>query len=181
MLGFADYDSSRLNPNYINGIRDAGGFGGGLLMGYDFGLLAAQVEFLAAFEEIRLNSYSASDVTYSGLYFQVPIMLKLDFHFWRIMIQPQAGVYFNFGSELNQEVNGYNPSGLSNSNVQTERSLLGAMFGAALGFRIGKGYLFTDIRYATDFAATKVDGNRLWVRNAFLVNFGYQYYFGTRQ
>jgi hypothetical protein len=101
---------------------------------------------------------------------QIPVMLKLDWHFGRIMLQPQAGVYLNFGLGDVTDEDGEN-------GAEYESPLLGLVFGGAAGFRIGKGYLFLDIRYAMDMGDTKIDKGPKWNRSATMFNVGYQRYF----
>jgi hypothetical protein len=207
------FDNARIDGNDVTRGNMSGGYGGrvgggegfegGLLLGYDFGLLALQVEFLMSSESMKTEMhYYESSGTYSwyradsethlsGVNFQIPLMLKLDLHWKRLMFQPQVGLYFNFGSDMNYE-GGYsyslpynNGSGQEEGQADVDPPLLGAMFGGAFGVRIGRGYLFLDVRYALDFGKTVIflplpisygndfEGNRSFVTS----NLGYQYYF----
>jgi hypothetical protein len=174
---------------------DGGSFNLGFLFGYDFGLLALQGELL-------INTGGGSyeyEYDYGFWYYweqnnfnmttlQIPVLLKLDLHWRRIMFQPQAGLYLNFGlGDLEYDREYYDgstyPYDFSNSD-STEYSspLFGLMFGGAFGVRIGRGYLFLDLRYAVDLGEIKidVDGSK-WNRDAVMLNLGYQYYFRSKQ
>jgi hypothetical protein len=55
------------------------------------------------------------------------------------------------------------------------------MYGGTLGFRIGRGYLFADVRYAEDMGETKVKDNGndkgKFERSLFMGTLGYMRYF----
>jgi hypothetical protein len=113
---------------------------------------------------------------------QIPLMLKLDLHWSRIMFQPQAGFYLNFGlGDMSCKYEGYSknfPSG----DAEYSSPFLGVMLGGAFGVRIGRGYLFMDIRYAADLGETETNaGGIKFERSATMVNLGYQYYFRSKQ
>jgi hypothetical protein len=107
-------------------------------------------------------------------------MFKLDLHGSRFMFQPQAGLYFNIPvGEMDYKVDGsyYSYEG----SVEYDHPLMGVMVGWALGVRIGRGYLFTDFRYATNLGETELDNLGKYHRSAFMFNLGYQYYFKGKQ
>jgi hypothetical protein len=158
-------------------------FGGSLFLGYDFGLFTGQAELLLANEAGRLDMlYIPSDGSpsqyiydnkYSGMLFQIPLVAKMDLHLWRFVLQPMAGLYLNFGvGDLDVE-NGYG----SSYSREWKNPLLGWLAGGALGFRLGRGFLFWDVRYMSNFAYTKVEGEELVHRSVVLSSLGYQHYF----
>jgi hypothetical protein len=167
-------------PNKIYPVYGGGGFNGGLLLGYDFGLLAGQVELLITGDNVKIlvpTTYSGGYIywdskRFNGTTIQVPLMLKLDLHWGRIMLQPEAGIYFNMTTG-NLEHKGDS----SSISMEYENPLFGLTFGGALGFRIGRGYLFLDSRYAVNLGKTKLTGNEAWTRSAATGTVGYQRYF----
>jgi hypothetical protein len=176
-----DYDGS---DNYE--LYGEGGFNAGLLWGYDFGLLALQGELLLTGESAKSYFYysypysSYTQTEYSAMGLRIPLMVKLDLHWWRLMFQPQAGLYLNFGlGDMDYET--YDGgSVVASGSVGYDSPLFGVMFGGALGVRIGRGYLFLDLRYARDLGETGVEGFK-FTRSAVMGNFGYQYYFKSKQ
>jgi hypothetical protein len=100
----------------------------------------------------------------------------MDLHLGRFVVQPLAGVYINVGlGDMKFENKDYDES----VKYKRDNPLLGVMFGGAAGFRIGKGYLMVDLRYASDLGYVTFDGdedNGLH-RSAFKGNFVYQRYF----
>jgi hypothetical protein len=132
--------------------------GGGLSVGYDFGLFTGQVEFLFA------NDYIDG---LTGMLLKVPLIAKMDFHLGRFVLQPQVGFYLNFGLGDLHDINDYDYT-IDRANLDTP--LLGGVIGGTLGLRMGRGYLFGDLRYMGDFGD-------LYTRSVVLVSLGYQYYF----
>jgi hypothetical protein len=187
MLGGSTYkyEQPTSNSTSIDGKVD---FNAGLLWGYDFGLLAGQVELLLTGDngESKYNGpgYSYKN-EFSAMRLQIPIMLKLDFHISRLMFQPQAGFYFNV--ELGDMDVEYEDtySQKVETTVDYSPPLFGIMFGGALGVRIGRGYLFMDIRYALSLGETEIEiplrGSVEVFRHAAMFNLGYQYYFKGKQ
>jgi hypothetical protein len=170
-------------------VYTGGGFNVDLFLGRDFGLLAGQVEFLFSGEftkaKYTINEYSQYYSSsyderndFTGLTLQIPVMVKLDLHWGRFMFQPQAGVYLNFGLG---DLRYYYSSGES-IGIKYDSPLFGWMSGVALGFRVGRGYLFADLRYSRDLGKTKAafgkyGGDAEYTQDAFMLNMGYQYYF----
>jgi hypothetical protein len=150
-------------------------FGVDLFVGYDFGLFTGQVELLFANEAGSIRErdpYSEYPITYtykySGMVLQIPVIAKMDIHLWRFVLQPLAGIYLNFGlGDL--DVDGYQ--------YEWENPLLGWVAGADLGFRLGRGFLFLDLRYSGNLGFTKVEGEEKAQRSAFLSSVGYTFYF----
>jgi hypothetical protein len=198
--GYDFFDGSgyfRDGGGYFEDGDGYGGFNAGLLWGYDFGLWAAQVEVLLTGDNGQYsrsktesyiagynsgvpyyNSYTAhNSYDFSGTTIQIPFMAKLDLHWGRFMFQPQAGLYLNLALG-DMEIEEHNRGGITYQEYSPP--LFGAMFGGALGFRIGRGYLFTDLRYAINFGSTEVDDHHPWLKSAFMVSLGYQYYFRNR-
>jgi hypothetical protein len=169
--------------------------GGGLFAGYDFGLFAGQVEFLLANDNADLyranttyNPNTGSWGTYSGTahyngtLLQIPLIVKMDLHLWRFVLQPLAGIYLNFGlGDMNlssSSSGGDSSSYFSFSDKETwDNPLLGGVVGGTLGLHIGRGFLFLDLRYMGNFGYTKVYDDELYRRSATLGSLGYQYYF----
>ncbi|MDR2617499.1 MAG: hypothetical protein LBC62_01395, partial [Treponema sp.] len=159
-------------------------------------LLAAQTEVLFTTENLKvegtkpiyspyypfnqISSYTYKE-KYSGKNIQVPLMLKLDFHLGRFMLQPEAGIYLNITlGDLDYEYqSSYN--GSYKDQKEYRNPLFGMMFGGALGFRIGRGYIFADTRYAVNFGKTEIEGEKVWKKSNLMVNFGYQHYFKSKQ
>jgi hypothetical protein len=191
-------------PVYEYKLNGGGGFNGGLLWGYDFGLFASQVELVVSgdngkFELVRQevngggSAWRAEKFGFSGITLQIPVMVKLDLHWRRIIFQPQAGFYLNLSLgdlELKKEKNEAGGSGSPVSpfpdefKVEYHKPLFGFMAGAALGVHIWKGYLFMDGRYAIDMGKSEVEYKGLkttWNRSAYTVTLGYQYYFQGKQ
>jgi hypothetical protein len=179
---------------WIDGLGEnghGGGFNASLLFGYDFGLLALQGEVLFN------TGWNGYNYHYDGLYgyggeehlgfdlktLQIPVMLKLDLHGNRIMFQPQLGFYLNFGlgdMRYNHDAWGSGPSLHVEDNMDYSSPLFGFMAGGAFGVRIGRGYLFLDIRYAENLGNIKVEGIEM-KRHAVMSSLGYQYYFRSKQ
>jgi hypothetical protein len=181
-VGFNDYE---YDPDLF---PEREGFNAGLLLGYDFGLLAGQVELLYVMESFKtveqymegfaLHNYTTKN---SVSAIQIPVLLKLDLHLWRFMIQPLAGVYVNIPlGGINREMENFSgvyPPPFEDSIDFEESPFLGLTFGGAVGFRIGKGYIFFDARYVSDFGDTKPEGGGEYKRSGLTVNLGYQRYF----
>jgi hypothetical protein len=182
MAGGSMYNYEKSSEIGLPGdIHGRGGFSGGLLLGYDFGLLAGQAEVLVTGDNAKYESdyYNPNDHDrdLSGTTIQIPLMLKLDLHWRRIMLQPQAGLYLNLSlGDLNYKEY-YGGGNMDSGTMEYSNPLFGAMFGAALGVRIGRGYLFLDSRYAINFGDTKIDGVKAYSREALMFHLGYQYYF----
>jgi hypothetical protein len=170
---------------------EGGGFNAGLLLGYDFGLLALQGEVLF---NTGWNGYNYYEGGYGGgdehfgfdlTTLQIPVMLKLDLHWRRIMFQPQLGFYLNFGlGGMRYNYNAWHINRgqrpYEEGSIDYSSPLFGFMAGGAFGVRIGRGYLFMDIRYATDLGNIKVIGIEM-KRHAVMSALGYQYYFRSKQ
>jgi hypothetical protein len=161
-------------------------FEGGLFMGYDFGLFTAQVEFLFAndggnMERWRYNpSYTYEQYDFSGALFQIPLIVKMDFHLRRFVLQPLGGFYLNFG--LGDVYYTYSGSGYPSSGyIDGANPLFGWVAGGTVGFRLWRGFIFMDVRYMRSFGYTEIGGQEWFRRSATLFNFGYQYYFKSRK
>jgi hypothetical protein len=161
-------------------------FAGGIFAGYDFGLFTGHVEFLftndsvkdVRKEETRWNTSQeewetyTSYSSYSGTLFQIPLIAKMDLHLWRFVLQPMAGVYLNFGLGDAKK----NDS----DSVGWENPLLGGRVGGTLGFHLGRGFLFWDLRYMGNFGDTVPKDAKGYSRSVVLSSLGYQYYFKQR-
>jgi hypothetical protein len=151
-------------------------FGVDLFVGYDFGLFTGQVEFLFANESGNIDiwyTYGYRYYKYSGTLFQIPLIAKMDLHLGRFVLQPLVGLYLNFGlGDLDVEDNYGN-----SFSAEWKNPLLGWVAGGTLGFRLGRGFLFWDLRYMSNLGATEEEGNKLASRRAVLSSLGYQYYF----
>jgi hypothetical protein len=178
MLGGSMYQYSPYNFSLYETYKGKAGFNAGFLVGYDYGLLAVQAEVLFTGDNLKIewdSGYYTADIHLSGKTIQIPLMLKLDFHLGRIMFQPQWGFYLNMTlGDLESPDNEYGYP------MEYKHPLLGMMFGGALGFRIGRGYIFTDARYAFNLGYTEVEGQKTARRSALVMNMGYQYYFKSR-
>jgi hypothetical protein len=201
--GFSDLDYDGSSSSSSNVYEDKlKGQGSDLklsfLFGYDFGLLAFQTELLFSSVTVKHDYYYSStsgppsytytyrdeETEFSRMTLQIPVMLKLDFHFWRLMLQPQAGIYFNFGlggMDYETEYSSSSGSGSSSGDYDCDTPLFGVMAGVAMGVRIGRGYLFMDFRYAMDLGETKIynytSSGIEYTRHSFAWSLGYQYYF----
>jgi hypothetical protein len=115
---------------------------------------------------------------------QIPVMLKLDLHGNRIMFQPQVGFYLNFGlgdMTYNYDAWTYGwPGVYGEGSTDYSSPLFGFMAGGAFGVRIGRGYLFLDVRYAGDLGNTEAMGIEV-KRHSVMTGLGYQYYFRSSQ
>jgi hypothetical protein len=194
MFGGSGYFLNDVSAEYGYGfwkLKGEGGFNIGLLFGYDYGLLALQTELLFVGENARYEYWTSGYGTHyalecSGTTMQIPVLLKLDLHWRRLMFQPLAGFYLNIPlGGMDYEIKEvYEGSGPGEGSYEYDRSpLFGLMFGGAFGVRIGRGYLFMDLRYATNMGETKLDDGRgtKWHRAAFMGNLGYQYYIKGKQ
>jgi hypothetical protein len=198
MSGGVAYFYDNKDKDKVNGygsFHDGGGFNGGLLFGYDFGLLAGQAEILINGEYGGFHGSSATwngwwnkDYVYSRTSIQIPIMLKLDLHWRRIMFQPQAGFYLNLSPgdlEFKQNQDYYYANAPEEFIMDYSSPLFGFMAGLALGVRIGRGYLFLDSRYMVEMGdshGTFGNGYKsTWNRFGGMWNLGYQYYFKGKQ
>jgi hypothetical protein len=174
------------NNGYSAHFSDGGNFDAGILLGRDYGLLAYQVEFLFTSENFEYSySQSSPNYTYNRYEFnatviRIPLLIKLDFHFGRFMLQPLGGLYFNFGlGDLDYD---QKEGGMNSGTTAYINPMLGMMVGGAVGFRIGRGYIFADFRYVGDLGDMVIDsgvtGSELsQKRSGFMGNFGYQRYF----
>jgi hypothetical protein len=95
------------------------------------------------------------------------------------MLQPQAGLYLNFGlGDLDVD----NGTFYEKSGIEYDNPLFGLMVGGALGFRVGRGYFFADFRYTSNLGDTNIeDGWDKYHRSAFMIYLGYQYYLKGKQ
>jgi hypothetical protein len=165
-------------------LHGKGSYAGSILLGADLGLFALQSEIQitsenAKYEQPSWNGsyWDAYGVEVSGMLLRIPLLFKLDLHVWRILLQPYAGIYFNIGlGDLEWNADSRGDSGT----VEHENSLLGVTYGGILGFRIGRGYLFGEFRYAGDLDITtvKTDGSeREFERSSTMLTLGYMRYF----
>jgi hypothetical protein len=144
----------------------------------DFGLLAGQAEVFFSGESAVTRVLSGSgyaDANITGLSLLAPLILKLDFHLGPVVLQPLAGVYFNFAlGNLKENVDG------SDVEDPYANPPLGVIFGGAFGMTLGRGILFLDLRYAKDLGRTVAgqDSATIWSRSAFMLNLGYQFSLG---
>jgi hypothetical protein len=155
-------------------------FAAGLSMGYDFGFFIGQVELLLASESVynvterpyySSEFQSGGSESYTGTLFQIPLVVKMDIHLGRSGIfQPQAGLYLNFGIG-DAAVYEYDIA------VGWDNPLLGGLIGFTLGGKIGRGLLYLDLRYMTNFGDTIPEGAYGYHRAAILAGAGFQYYF----
>jgi hypothetical protein len=164
--------------NYVD-TDGAMAFDGGLFMGYDFGLFTAQVEFLFANDGgnmERWTRYVYEQYDFSGTLLQIPLIVKMDLHLRRFVLQPLGGFYLNFGlgdvdytiSDKSGTIDGANP-------------LFGWVAGGTVGFRLRRGFIFWEFRYMRNLGYTEIGGEQWFRRSAFLSNFGYQHYFKSRR
>jgi hypothetical protein len=166
-------------------------FGGGLFVGYDLGLFTGQVEFLFAndaaynikkeYMEFQSGSSNlwvkrSTTLSYTGMLFQIPLIVKMDLHLGRLVLQPLGGIYLNFG--LGDAKEDSYSSG--EKNVGWENPLLGWVAGGTLGLHLGRGFLFWDLRYMSNFGDTVPKDTKGYSRSAILSSLGYQYYFKQR-
>jgi hypothetical protein len=169
-------------------VHDKGAFDAGLFAGYDFGLFTGQLEFLFTTDRAEMdvrnevwissgggggyfNTVYDGDFDYRGKLLQIPLIAKVDLHLGRFVLQPLAGLYLNFGLGMAESHRG------NNYNVGWDNPLLGWVAGGTIGFHLGPGFLFTEVRRMANFGNTKVGGAEAYRRSATLFNFGYQYYF----
>jgi hypothetical protein len=161
-------------------IEGKGTFNGALFFGMDFGLLAGQAEVFFAGERAAtrvLTGFTYTDTDITGLSILVPLVLKLDFHWGPVVLQPLAGFYLNFAlGNLKERV------GSLDVEDPYANPLLGVIFGGAIGISFGRGIFFLDLRYAKDLGKT-VAGNdpvTIWKRSALMLNLGYQFSLGRK-
>jgi hypothetical protein len=109
--------------------------------------------------------------------FQIPLIAKMDFHLGRFVLQPLAGFYLNFG--FAKEYGYYIDNAYFSDDADDYTTpLVGWMLGGTAGFRLGRGFLFTELRYLSDFhGAEDAEGHKWYRRAAALFSLGYQYYF----
>jgi hypothetical protein len=176
----------KLNPKIDNGdfgeAYGAMAIAGGLFMGYDFGLFTGQVEFLFANDggEVRIGNYNyGSNYAHydlSGTVFQIPLVVKMDLHLRRLLLQPLGGFYLNFGLGDLKDKNGYYQDTFATANP-----LFGWTLGGTLGFRLRRSFIFWEFRYMSNFGYTELEGEDWFRRAAVLSNFGFQYYFKSKK
>jgi hypothetical protein len=187
MAGFSKFDYQGDEPN----TKDWEGrfdFSGGLILARDFGIWALQTELLVSIDNLKYKT-SVLSIEYghheeknyiSGPHLQIPILAKLDLHLGRFLLQPLAGIYWIIGLDALKYKNTYWSEEYT---VEHYNPLLGFMGGGTVGFRIGKGHIIMDTRYAVDLGATRLETNEQnnsWIyfnRSAVNVSFGYQRYF----
>ncbi|MFP3089749.1 porin family protein [Treponema sp. TIM-1] len=146
-------------------------FGGGLFFGMDFGMVVAQAEALFRADKGTIENVPGFDEG-TGLSFLLPLIVKGDFHLGPVVLQPLAGLYFNFALgdlELSGTYGGKEPYA---------NPLMGLMVGGDVGIRFGRNLIFLDLRYATDLGKTAVGNDPMtaWRRSAFVLNLGYQFF-----
>jgi hypothetical protein len=150
----------------------------GVFVGYDFGLFTGQVELRIGNDNGNITAEYAGTGGYASFDFfqmrlQIPLIAKVDLHLGPFVLQPLAGIYLNF--VLYEE---FSPSSyFDDGSGDYTTPLLGGIVGATLGFRLGRGFLFTEARYMTDFGGVKEDDRRWYHSAAALFSLGYQYYF----
>jgi hypothetical protein len=173
------------------------GFAGGLILARDFGIWALQMELLVSgdnlkyrkdvyqttydpFTNFRETSYHEERIKMEGTHLQIPILVKLDLHLGRFLLQPLAGIYWNIGLDALEYENKWSDVKYK---IEHENPLMGFMLGGTVGFRIGKGHIIADYRYAKDLGDVSFEvneANNSWFyfnRSAFKAIFGYQRYF----
>jgi hypothetical protein len=152
--------------------------GGGLFFGWDFGFVTTEAGALVSLDRGK-GDYGSSEYTLKGVSLLVPLVFKLDFHLGPVTLQPLAGGYLNFAlGDLRSDGNNGGKDPYANP-------LFGLMFGGALGFKLGRGSLFLDSRYAMDLGKTAAAGRNgpvtIWKRSGVMLNLGYQFYIGGKE
>ena len=168
--------------------------------------LGIQVEFMYTHDTIKLNSLGGSVVETDGMWldsgggdgeftfnsFMIPILAKVSFMPGNFYFAGFGGVYFGipFGE---MKFNGTLQAGEWQGIFKPVNTNIGLMFGGNIGYHIGPGILFIDVRYTMDLSTMKfepVEGSwSMWndyitkwrfmpdlefSRNKFLFSIGYK-------
>jgi hypothetical protein len=122
--------------------------------------------------KIDLDRYAR---TFTGLSLQFPVMAKLHFYPGKFRISPFLGGYFILPlGEMKTD----SPRDEEASYSYSLSPPLGLLAGVSLGFPMGHGMIFADIRYTADLAEPELKdsgGMKTYRRRGAALSFGYEF------
>lgn len=118
-----------------------------------------------------LKYYYDTYYTFDSYSLLLPILFRGIFDYNMFTISGLAGIYINLPlGRMEQKDTFLNKAIRGDMN-----NLLGFMTGANFGFKLGRGNLFIDIRYAVDFSNTTYDDIDLYHRSMVFFGLGYEF------
>jgi hypothetical protein len=162
--------SFQLAPNYVSG-SSTGIIGeGGLVVEFRlFRFLGFQVEVDFIYETFNAPTKTSSVDTFGAISLMIPLVVKVPLSFGRFTLSLYVGLYGTLGP--------WETEGVA---IKTVIPLgPGFTMGTDVGFLVGPGELFADLRYGKDFGTTIIgDGaGPLYTRDRISVCLGYKFGF----
>jgi len=156
------------------------GFGFAGQASYNFSdLLGAQVEIIYNSDDIKTNvlrydvlGYTGGTVKASSLL--IPVLFRVGTTLNRgVQLTGIGGIYFTVPLG-DAEVN----DGYYKEKVDWNGSI-GAMLGGIVGYRVGPGSIFADVRYAFDFSDVKINSYKYLKKSGIHIGLGYSIPIGS--
>ncbi|MDR1899475.1 MAG: hypothetical protein LBQ55_05660 [Treponema sp.] len=144
--------------------------------------LSVQAEAVFAMDAFTLRSAKTAGAAYlaytdrmRAMSLMVPLLVKFPLRHNSLLFSPYAGACYILPlGDMTRETN--NPEGAGGGAPWTMSPPLGVVAGLELGFRLGGGLAFTDLRYNAGLGSAKMDGDPLaYTRSRFTLSLGYQF------
>jgi hypothetical protein len=144
--------------------------------------LSFQAEAVFTMDTLTLRSVQPAGAAYvrytdraRSLSLMFPLLIKFPLQYNFLLFSPYAGAYFILPlGAMAWETS--NPRGGEDSYPYKVSPPLGVIGGLELGFRLGPGLIFTDLRYSADLGTTEAEGDLLsYTRSRFALSLGYQF------
>jgi hypothetical protein len=127
------------------------------------------------------NNYLRYSDRIQSLFLMFPLAVKFPLQYDFMLLSPYGGAYFILPlGDMAWETN--NPNDEGGSYAYEVSPPLGVLGGIEVGFRLGPGLIFADLRYSIDLGTTtETDRNILaYSRSQFSLSLGYQFAFWDR-
>ena len=151
------------------------GFGFAAQASYNFSdLLGAQAEVIYNSDDITVKTWGETVGTLKATSLLIPILLRVGATLGPgIQLTGIGGIYFTIplgDAEFKSDYIGNFKDSWSGS--------LGAMLGGIVGYKLGPGTIFADLRYAFDFSDIEVDSIKTLKKSAVHIGVGYSFLIG---
>ena len=171
--------------------RDAGfsvdlegdfGFGAAVQASFNFtDLIGIQAEVIYNSDTVKVKALGIEAATIKASSLLLPVLVRVGTSFWNgIELTGLAGVYYTL--PLGDGEVSLSPLAGGGSAKGAWTGSFGAMAGGVVGYRLGPGALFADVRYAFDFFDSEFDfggeKQKVLSKSAIHIGIGYALQFG---